>query len=48
MADKQLFYFVLAFFVLAVLLVGYVGGDCVRECEQAGTSSARCFQICRP
>ena len=48
MKDKQVFLIVLAVVVLGVLLVGLLGGDCVKECESRGNSQERCFQICRP
>ena len=48
MTDKQVFFVVLVLIVLGVLLVGLVGGDCVKECESRGNSQERCFQICRP
>lgn len=34
--------------VLVLGLVGCVGGSCVDECTNAGNSSQRCFNICRP
>ena len=48
MTDKNFFALVCALIVAGLVLVGCIGGDCVADCEKAGNSSARCFNICRP
>lgn len=48
MTDKQVFFVALVVIVLGVVLVGLVGGDCVKECESRGNSQTRCYQVCRP
>lgn len=48
MTDKQLFCGVLVLLVVAVLIVGAIGGDCVADCEARGSSTAHCLNMCRP
>ena len=48
MTENKIFWIFVAFFVACVVLVGLVGGDCVRECQATGEhSDAVCFNICR-
>lgn len=48
MNEKNYFYFVAALLVACFVIVGAIGGDCVKDCKEKGNSESACFNLCRP